>query len=137
MPVKQYWEREKWRANERTLSQHRRLLDEVSDNRKYPFTGMFHLANLKLVQHDGGYEMIFWNGDSDYTPQEYAMILNEILRYSTNHEAEISKTAGLASISFHIPNKRDAFRLSRKYGNNSVWDFVNREEIRTERRLRR
>ena len=134
MSTKQYWEKEKWKANERTMSQHRRVLDEVSDNRKYPFTGMFHLSNLKMVQHGGGYQVLFWDGSGNFSPSEYAKITNEFLYYSSNHSAEITKMNGVASISFHIANKRDAYRLSRKYGNHSVWDWLNSEEIRTERR---
>lgn len=136
MATKQYWERDKWRANERTMSQHRRVLDEVGDNRKYPFTGMFHLANLKMVQHNGGFQVLFWDGSGRYTPEEYARIVNEFLHYSTGHSADVTKRDGKASISFHIASKRDAFRLARKYGSHSVWDWLNNEEISAERKRR-
>jgi len=120
------------------MAQHARVLNEINDNRKYPFTGTFHLTNLKMVQRGSGYQLLFWAGDEDsYTPQEYARIVNELLYYSTNHEADITKRNGVSQISFNIPNKRDAYRLSRKYGNNSVWDWLNNQEINTERRLRR
>lgn len=135
--TKQYWGKENWKATERTMAQHKRVLNEVNGNiSKYGYNGMWHLTNMKIVSHEDGYQVLFWAGDEQFTPEEYARITNEFLRYSTNHEADITKTNGISRISFHIPNIRDAYRLARKYGDNSVWNWMSNKAENVERKRR-
>ena len=126
-----------WEANERTQGQHKRALAELSDNKKYPYTGMFHLTNLRLIQHGDGYQVVFNQDIDEYTPSLYAIAMNEFLRYVPNHEVDVTKENGVPKISFRIPNKRTAFRLARKYGSSSVWDWNNNEELNVRERRRR
>ena len=124
-------------ADERTQGEHERALNELNNNVKYSSSGVFELTNLRLVSHNGGYQVIFWNPEETYTPSQYANVMNDFMRYSYLHRAEATKEDGEARISFLIPNKRDALRLARRYNQSSVWDWANGRALSTERRLRR
>ena len=121
--------REKWMANERTLSQHLRLVNELSSD-KYPDFSTYDVATLGIKTYNNGYQVTFWNVGDDYTPQEYADRVNEFLRNVPDHVTNAGKY-GTPEISFRILSKRTALRLARKYNQISVWDWEKEEEINT------
>ena len=136
MAYKPYYKRNLWEADERTQAQHRRLLDALTFNTKSSSSGMFELTNLKLVSYNGGYQVMFWNDGDNYSPKEYADVVNDFLPYVPDHKANATKINGEARISFHVSSKRAALRLARKYLQDTIWDWANQEELSTKRRIR-
>jgi len=118
-------------ANERTLAYHRRMVAEV-DKEKYPDYNTYDISTLDIVDYsqEGGYQVTFWCKGDNYTPAEYASLVNEFLSYVPGHITNVGKYDG-AEISFRIMDKRTAMRLGRKYNQISVWDWAKGEEIST------
>ena len=123
--------KESWMANERTQAYHKRMVAEV-DKPKYPDFKTYDIETLQIVNYreEGGYQVTFWCKGDNYTPEEYARLVNEFLQYVDGHVTHIGKYNG-AEISFHIMDKRTALRLGRKYNQISVWDWAKAEEILT------
>ena len=118
-----------WMANERTQAYHFRMVREV-DRPEYPDYNTYDIATLQAVSYPDGYQVTFWNKGDNYTPEQYADLVNEFLRYSEGHMTYVGKYDG-AEISFRIMNKRTALRLGRKYNQISVWDWKEEHEITT------
>ena len=121
--------KESWMANERTLAYHKRMVVEV-DKDKYPDYNTYDIATLKTVSYDRGYQVTFWCKGDNYSPSEYAGLVNEFLRHVPGHVTNVGKYEG-AEISFRVMDKRTALRLARKYNQISVWDWEKEEEIST------
>ena len=124
------FKKEKWMANERTQAQHQRVVNELSKD-KYPDYNTYDTATLSTVSYDNGYQVTFWNIGDNYTPEEYADLVNEFLKYVPDHVTNAGKFEGSPEISFNVRNLRQALRLARKYNQISVWDWKNEEEIKT------
>ncbi len=116
-------------ANERTQAYHKRMVAEV-DKPKYPDYSTYDISTLQTVSYSDGYQVTFWCKGDNYTPDEYARLVNEFLRYVPDHVTNVGKYDG-AEISFRVPDKRTALRLARKYNQISVWDWKAEEEIST------
>ena len=122
--------REDWMANERTQSQHYRIVSELSQD-KYPDYNTYDISNLKIVSYDSGYQVTFWNIGDSYTAEEYADKVNEFLAYVPSKVTNAGKFEGSPEISFNVPNLRTALRLARKYNQISIWDWKEEREIKT------
>ena len=122
--------REDWMANERTQSQHYRIVSELSQD-KYPDYNTYDISNLKIVSYDSGYQVTFWNIGDSYTAEEYADKVNEFLAYVPSKVTNAGKFEGSPEISFNVPNLRTALRLARKYNQISIWDWKEEREITT------
>lgn len=122
--------KEPWMANERTLGYHQRVTREL-DRDVYPDYNTYDIANLGIVSYADGYQVTFWNIGDNYSPEEYANLVNEFLQYVPEHVTNAGKFEGSPEISFRIPSLRTALRLARKYNQISIWDWKNEETIET------
>ena len=123
---------EKWMANERTLAQHLRIMGELNRD-IYPNLRTYSIDDLRAVRYNDGYQVTFWHDGDEFTPRQYADVVNEFLQYAPNHITNASKDND-AKISFRIPNLRTALRLARKYDQFSIWDWKTDAEVQVERR---
>ena len=137
MAYKPHYRKNPWEADERTMAQHNRILGEVMRGR-YADDAVYDLRTMhKEMEFTDGYQVTFIRDGASYTPREYAKIVNEFLKYSVGHWTYISKFNGYPEISFRIGNVRDAYRLARKYGQESIFSWANEEDVKVpERRIR-
>lgn len=138
MAYKPHYKKNLWEADERTMAQHNRLLGEVVRGR-YADDAVYDLRTMhKEMEFTDGYQVTFVQDGASYTPKEYANILNEFLNVAIGHWTYISKFNGYPEISFRIRSTRDAYRLARKYGQKSIFDWSTMEDVKVpERRIRK
>lgn len=132
MAYKPRWKKRWWEADERTMAQHNNLFGEIMRGRY--IDAVYTMEGFSQRTYDDGYQVTFLKDGATYTPREYATIVNEFLEYATDHRANISKFNGYPEISFHIEGKRNAFRLARKYGQESVYDWSDDENLKVPER---
>lgn len=118
------------------MAYHNRLLGEVVRGR-YADDAVYDIRDFSKESFNDGYQVTFLHDGDSYTPKEYARIVNEFLRYAYEHRANISQFDGYPEVTFRIPNIRDAYRLARKYGQESVFDWANKADVKVPQRRRR
>lgn len=138
MPYKPYYKRNVWEADERTMAQHNRLLGDVVRGR-YADDAVYDLRTMiKQDSYTDGYQVTFVHDGMSYTPKEYAEVVNEFLKVSVGHWTHVSQFNGYPEISFRIKGIRNAYRLARKYGQKSIFDWSTREDVKVpDRRIRK
>ena len=124
--------KEPWMANERTLAQHIRLLGEIG-RPEYGNRRVYDIDTLSAVRHAGGYQVILPN-IFQYSPEEYADVVNRFLKYVPDHVANVTKGDEVTDISFHIEDKRMAMKLARWVDQHRMFDWATDRYERTERR---
>lgn len=117
-----------WMANERTMAMHTRILGEIFKD-EYDDNTTYGLNDFEKQNFRDGYQVTFVRGGDNYTPTEYANIVNAFLDKVPDHKASITKYNGYPEITFHIPKIRSALWLARKYGQTAIWDWMNDEEV--------
>lgn len=140
MAYKPRYRKNVWEADERTMAQHTRLLGEVARDIKrgvYTQDAVYDLRTMHREDFDNGYQVTFVRDGASYTPKEYANVVNEFLRFSVGHWTHVSQFNNYPEITFRIGNKRDAFRLARKYGQTSVFDWANKSDLKVPERRKR
>ena len=136
MAYKPYYKKNLWEADERTMAQHNRLLGDIVRGR-YPDDAVYDLRTMHKENFSDGYQVTFLREGATYTPREYATIVNEFLRYAVGHWTHVSQFNGYPEISFRIKGIRDAYRLARKYGQQSIFSWATDEDVKVpERRIR-
>ena len=137
MVYKPRYKKQPWEADERTMAQHNRYLGEVMRGH-YPDDAVYDLRTMhKEMSFDKGYQVTFVRGGTSYTAKEYANVVNDFLRSSIGHWTYISKFNGYPEITFRVNSAREAFRLARKYGQTSVFDWAKKEDVKVPERRKR
>ena len=136
MAYKPYYKKKPWEADERTMAYHTRLLGALVRGR-YDDDAVYDLQDFSKETYTSGYQVTFIHKGANYTPREYARVVNEFLRYAVDHKANISKFNGYPEVTFRIQGIRDAYRLARKYQQTSIFDWATNEDVKVpERRIR-
>ena len=124
--------KEPWMANERTLAEHRRYVEILRDNKKYPNNNTYKLPELTFDNnYSEGYQVTFWQIGDNYTPEEYARICNVFLKYAVDHITHAGKFEDTPEISFRFLDKSMAMRLARRFNQISIWDWKEGDNIYT------
>lgn len=111
------------------MATHNRILG-VLTNADYADNMAYDLRDLERVKFDSGYQVGFLRNGASWTPLEYANMVNDFLRFVPGHRASVTKALGYPEITFRVNNIRNALRLARRYGQVSIWDWANEEEVK-------
>ena len=120
----------KW-ADSSTQAFHQQRLVMLMEHDEYPPGGTYNLQTLEPVDYPSGYSVTFYQVGDNYTPEEYANLVNEFYEHSSDGIASAGKFDGLPEVSFNVADRNTAVILARRFNQDSIFDWATGTLIKT------